>query len=92
MKPENALTFPISMNVSQTSLEEAARLVGPTFIYTLTVHPYELMYTRNMLRTLAAQTEGNPFSPYVNLCVDASFEKHEWTLKGDDKVFWSPGC
>lgn len=61
--------------------------LGPAFVYTLTVHPAQLIWVRQLLKRIAVTVADNPFSPYVNLITDRTLELLEWYLS-DGKTAW----
>lgn len=80
------------VDLCATSLEEAARLVGSSFSYTLKVAPEAGRFARRLLHSIGAQVAENPFAPYVNLEVDSKLDPHSWELSANDKAVWSPGA
>lgn len=92
MKPEGARTTSPSMDLSETALEEAARLLPAAREYVLVVTTLEWLYALKLLRALGASVSGNPFAPWVNLKVDEAYAANEWSLSGAGETFWSPGA
>lgn len=84
--------LPTPCNVSFVSLEEAAIRVGPSFVYELHVCVSNVLYARNVLKDLAATTRENPLAPYVNLVVDHSYGRDEWSLHANGKACGTEGC
>lgn len=71
--------------LSRTTLEMAARDVGPAFIYTLYVHTIRLLQARNVVFSIVAHTKTNPFAPYVNIVECPALDEGEWVLEANDK-------
>lgn len=80
-----------SCNLCMTTMEEAARRLGPSFIYDLYVNPTQILGTRDMLRGLVCMVKDNPFAPYVNLFVDDRLKPYEWYLCANNKAVGSDG-
>ena len=76
---------------TELSLTECALRLGPSFIYTLHVHPREQLSTMYLLKRLGAVTAENPFAPFVNLVLDATTPL-EWWLEANGKSYGSCGC
>lgn len=81
--------LPIEMELCVVALEEAARFVGPSFIYDLFIHPDNILWARKVAH--ACHVMDNPFSPYVNVRADSTCEKHEWYLQTGNKAAGSVG-
>lgn len=90
----------VNCDLSYVSLQEAARFLHPTPMYTLRVHPDYRPAAGNILKDLHADVKDNPFAPYVNLMADETFDRYEWALCAEDEyttdlshAFWvgSPG-
>jgi hypothetical protein len=75
----------IYFQLSKTSLEMAARDVGPAFIYNLYVHTIRLFQARNVVFSIIAHVKSNPFAPYVNIIEAPAFDESEWVLEANDK-------
>ena len=75
----------IYFQLSKTSLEMAARDVGPSFIYNLYVHTIRLFQARNVVFAIVAHVKSNPFAPYVNIIEATAFDESEWVLEANDK-------
>jgi hypothetical protein len=75
----------IYFQLSKTSLEMAARDVGPAFIYNLYVHTIRLFQARNVVFAIVAHVKSNPFAPYVNIVEAPAFDESEWVLEANDK-------
>ena len=71
--------------LSRTTLEMAARDVGPAFVYTLYVHTIRLLQARNVVFAIVAHTKTNPFAPYVNIVECPALDEQEWVLEANDK-------
>jgi hypothetical protein len=71
--------------LSKTTLEMAARDVGPSFAYTLYVHTIRLLQARNVVFSILAHTKQNPFAPYVNIVECPALDEGEWALEANDK-------
>jgi len=82
----------VNCNISSTSLGEAARLLGPSFVYDLYVNPYLIIDTRSVLRRMQpTEYEDNPLIPYINLHTDESLAQQEWYLSANGKSVGSSG-
>lgn len=75
----------IYFSLSKTTLEMAARDVGPAFAYTLYVHTIRLLQARNVVFAILAHTKQNPFAPYVNIVECPALDEREWVLEANDK-------
>jgi hypothetical protein len=75
----------IYFQLSKTSLEMAARDVGPAFIYGLYVHTIRLFQARNIVFSILAHVKSNPFAPYVNIIEAPAFDESEWVLEANDR-------
>lgn len=71
--------------LSRTSLEMAARGVGPSFLYNLYVHTIRLQQARNVIFAIVAHVKSNPFAPYVNIVECPALDESEWVLEANDK-------
>lgn len=74
-------------SMSRTSFEQCARLLGPSFIYRLYVHPVKLLEARNRARECVALALNNPFAPYISIIETPEFEEGEWCLEANDKAY-----
>ena len=86
--------LPTNCNVASTSLVEAALRVGPSFIYTLTVHQHEILSVSRMLKAFQAVYLENPFAPYLNLVAAdpaQNFKPYEWMLSANGKACGAEG-
>ena len=74
--------------------EEAVIRLGPAWTYHLHVHPTQVFEAKNLLRSLAAHTIDNPFSPYVNVSADSELGVWAWYLaiEGKPRKVGSEGC
>lgn len=75
----------VFFSLSRTSLEMAAREVGPAFIYTLYVNTIRLLQARNVVFSILAHVKSNPFAPYVNIVEAPALDEQEWVLEANDK-------
>ena len=75
----------IYFQLNKLSLEMAARLVGPSFVYNLYVHTLRLFQARNVIYQIVAHTKTNPFAPYVNIIECPHLDEREWVLEANDK-------
>lgn len=71
--------------LSKTSLDMAARYVGPSFIYCLYVHTIRLFQARNVVFSILAHVKSNPFAPYVNIIEAPELDESEWVLEANNK-------
>lgn len=81
----------ILTDLSENSMEQAALIVGPAFIYDLLVHPIALLSARNMLKRWGADTQDHPLAPYVNLEGDLTLGRSEWILSANGRAAGSKG-
>jgi hypothetical protein len=72
--------LPVRCSLCEVSLEDCAARLAPAFVYTLTVHPTQLVWTRQLLKKMGAAVQDNPFAPYVNVLTDVTLERGEWHL------------
>lgn len=86
------MTFPVTPNLSETSLEDGVLKIGPAWIYEVRVSLQSVVKTRKLLRRLMLQYKDNPFSPYFNLIVNVDYQWEEWSLTANEKTVWSAGC
>lgn len=70
----------IACDLSMVSLQEAALVVGPAFVYNLYVHRSRLWFARNLVRQHTTETMTNPFAPVINVQV-AGVNPDEWFLQ-----------
>lgn len=80
-----------SVDISQTSLSEAAQKIGPAFSYNLYVASPYLNYSRRVAASLLADNKDNPFAPYLNVLPDDSLGR-EWYLEANGKRVGSEMC
>jgi hypothetical protein len=73
------------------SLEEAALITGPAFVYELHVAPYAILHARNLLKVFAADTKEHPLAPYIDLIEDMTLRRYEWVLCANGKCAGSIG-
>lgn len=85
-------SLPVPVDLCVVALEEAARCLGPAFVYTLTVRTGDTIWVRAMLRKMGADVQDNPFAPYVNLVTDEALAPHEWHLSDGKRAVGSKGC
>jgi len=76
-------------NVSKHSLELAARKTGPSFVYNLYVAPIRLLAARNLVWSIWANVQKNPFAPHINIVECPAFDEGEWCLEANDKLVGS---
>ncbi len=79
-------------DLSQTTLEEAANRLGPSFTYELRVNETQLPYARRLLRTMGADTMNHPFAPYINLVTQPGYRTDEWSIHANDRGYGSEGA
>jgi hypothetical protein len=77
---------------SPFSLEMCAEIVGPSFIYNLSVHPNIFFDAKRVLREMGASVENHVLAPYINLHQDPSLGPTEWILSANGRSAGSPGC
>lgn len=90
--PANAIVDPVSMDLSQTAVEEAATRLGAYRTYTLRVCPTQFIEAKRLAWDVGARQIGNPFAPYLNVEIEPGYESYEWSLHGGEECFWSPGA
>lgn len=83
--------FKTPPNLSMTSIEEAAEMLGPSFVYDLTVHPKRLLSARSFCRQLHATVMHNVLSPYINILTDETVGMEGWMLSAAGTSVGSPG-
>lgn len=71
--------------LSRSTLEMAARTVGPAFTYVLYVHTIRLLQARNVVFQIVAHVKSNPFAPHVNIVECPALDEGEWVLEANDK-------
>lgn len=84
-RPDYEPVQSIPCNLSKHSLELAARKIGPSFTYNLYVHSIRLLQARNIVWSIVAHVQKNPFAPYVNIIECPVFGEGEWCLEAGDK-------
>lgn len=77
--------FPVKAELSRTSLELAARQLGPSFTYNLYVHTVRLFQARNIVFSIVAQVKSNPFAPHVNIIECPDLDEGEWVVEANKK-------
>lgn len=80
-----------SCDLCAITIEEAAKRLGPSFVYDLYVSTAMLLNTRGMLKELGMVTKDNVLSPYVNLYEDNRLNTYEWYLAANNKACGSDG-
>jgi hypothetical protein len=76
---------PAYFQINKMSLEMAARLVGPAFVYNLYVHTIRLFQARNVVFAVVAHTKSNPFAPHINIVECPALNESEWVLEANEK-------
>lgn len=71
--------------LNKMSLEMAARIVGPEFVYNLYVHTIRLFQARNVVFQMVAHIKSNPFAPHINIIECPALDESEWVLEANDK-------
>lgn len=84
--------FQIDCACTETSLEEAAMHVGPSFVYTLHIHPTQELYMIRLLRNMNAHLVDHPFAPHINLVRHTGHGTWEWWLEANGRGKGSKGC
>lgn len=84
-RPEYEEVQVTKCTLSRTSLELAARKVGPSFVYNLYVHSIRLLQARNVVWGMWAHVHKNPFAPHVNIVECPELDEGEWILEANDK-------
>lgn len=77
---------------SEFALQEAARKLGPSFVYEMRVSSRELLEARALLKRHLCSVVDNPLAPFVSLVEDASYKTFEWSLAANGKICWSSGA
>lgn len=67
-------------------------MLPPGRVYTLTVAESAVIRARRMLHQLGADTQENPFAPYVNLDRCPEFSGSEWCIGIGGDAVGSDGC
>lgn len=83
--------FIVVPDLGLTSVEEAARQVGPAFIYDLTVHSKAVLQARSFCRQLHCTVMHNVLAPYINILIDDSVGLSGWMLSANGVSVGSPG-
>jgi hypothetical protein len=81
----------MSMDLSQTALNQAAQVLGASFSYNLYVASPYLNYARRVAASVLADNKENPFAPYLNVLCDDSLGR-EWVLEANDKRTGTEMC
>lgn len=90
--PRDYTPLSVNCNISHTSLADAARILGPAFVYDLYVNPYIMIDTRSTLRRMQpTEYSDNPLIPHINLHPDDSLDRYEWYLSANGKGCGSKG-
>ncbi len=66
--------------LSFTGLCEAARIIGPSFVYTLHVSETEQLSANHEVRKWMAIYKDNPLSPQINVVEDQRLTGSAWVL------------
>lgn len=78
----------INCDLSETSLEEAARLLPPSKLYRLQIHVNLLTVARDIV----IPAHEGPLTPTITIEI-APFEKQDhWAIWSGDECVWSPGA
>jgi hypothetical protein len=83
--------LPVRMDLSDVAMQEAAHRLGPAFVYELHIRDSMVVWTRGFLKKMNADTQGNPFAPYVNIVMDNDLIPHEWYVTANGKSVGSAG-
>lgn len=86
------IRLPTPCDCSPTSIEEAARICGPAFVYDLTVHPGSVLHIRTLLRDMNCDVKDNVLAPHINLTTDPALRRWEWVLRANGVACGSPGA
>lgn len=70
-------------SLSKTALEMAARHLGASFTFNLYVHPIRLMQARNIVWSIWAHVQKNPFAPHVNIVECPALDEGEWVFEAN---------
>lgn len=81
----NGKELTIKCNLSEHSLQMAARQLGPSFLYNLYVHTIRLLQARNLVWKIVAHVKSNPFAPHVNIVECPALDEGEWVLEANEK-------
>lgn len=92
MNERNYKPFSVPPDFSRTALEEALPYIGPAFVYEVRCHYADIAWMRGIVRKLMADVEGSPLAPYINLVIDDSYTRDEWSVHANDKAMGSPGA
>lgn len=77
-------SLPINCDLAESSLIEAALLIGPSFTYELRVAEEAAFGARKLVRDLHAAADRNPFKPWINVVEDDEFYPTEWCIYAVD--------
>lgn len=81
----------LDADLSETTLEECAPKLGPSFVYELHVNHALAPLARRLVKTMGADTRHHPYAPHINLVIDHTYENQEWSIHANGKAFGSRG-
>ena len=79
------------MDLSEISMQEVAHRLGPAFVYELHVRDSIVVWARGFLKKMNADTQNNPFAPYVNILTDNDLDSGEWYVTANQNSVGSKG-
>ena len=74
----NRLLTPCTL--SETSLEECALRMRPSWVYTLHVANRQLPFAIMLVKRIGAFTQEHPFAPQINVTLDIRLKPDEWFI------------
>jgi hypothetical protein len=83
--------LPIRMDLTEVAMQEAAHRLGPAFVYELHVRDSMVVHARGFMKKMNADTQGNPFAPYVNIATDNDLSTNEWYVTANQNSVGSKG-
>jgi hypothetical protein len=85
--------FPIAICLCNIALAEAAQEIGPAFVYELRVSKQLACYARvTILFEMYQHARLNALTPFINLVVDETYDRDEWSLHANGHSIGSEGC
>jgi len=78
-------------DLSIVAMEEAAKRLGPAFVYDLYINPVQMIWVRGMLKQNCMDVRDNVLAPYVNLFEDNRLKTYEWYMCANGKAVGADG-
>jgi hypothetical protein len=86
------IRLPVDADISYTSLEHAAQLLGPSAVYVLRCNPVQASAVRSAYARQGRTVEQNPLAPLLSVDYDESCPRSAWELHANGKCVWTHGC